>query len=345
MAGENRATSDTLTLYRELEEAPWKFDFFQAMRLLEAAQKGKSPRIGASLQPRNDNLRLGQKPSLRFAPATLSEFSSADEKRPAQLQVEFFGLWGPNGPMPLHLTEYAYDRMRNEEDDTLWRFTNIFHHRLLSLFYRAWARGKPTASLDRPDDDYFTHKIASTVGLAEKQIQGRDSLPDFAKYYFAARIAPQHKNAEGLLSIIRSFFSVPVDLQQFIGGWLDIPEDAKLALGTSGKYQEALGLTTTLGARVWECQHKFRLTIGPLSMQDYQRLLPGGSSLPRLTAIIRNYIGDELEWQLNLILKKEQWQPAQLGGFGQLGWTSWLGNTPPEKDPNSLYLNPMLDIV
>jgi type VI secretion system protein ImpH len=100
----------------------------------------------------------------------------------------------------------------------------------------------------------------------------------------------------------------------------------------------ALGLTAVIGERVWDCQHKFRIIMGPLSLVDYERLLPGGDSLERLAAIVRNYIGDELQWDLNLVLKKAEVPPLQLGVQGRLGWTTWLMERHLDKDADDLKL-------
>jgi type VI secretion system protein ImpH len=258
--------------------------------------------------------------------------------------VLFFGLFGPNGPLPLHLTEYARARMRNEGDPTFARFADIFHHRFLSLFFRAWANAEPTVSLDRPDDDQFSAMVASQIGLGSPALRDRDAMPDFAKLYFAGRLSSHTRNAEGLLAILHSYFHIPATLSQFVGEWLNIPPRSQMRLGTS-RLTCALGETTTLGELVWECQHKFRLTFGPLNMADYQRMLPGGSSLTTLIAIVRTYVGDEYNWDVCLILQRTEVRQAVLGEFGQLGWTTWLSEHVPDHDPKDLHLNPMQEVL
>ena len=137
------------------------------------------------------------------------------------------------------------------------------------------------------------------------------------------------------------FFDMPVALEQYIGDWLDLPDENQLRLGETPE-TGALGLTSILGGRVWECQHKFRLRIGPLDLAEYQRLLPGGSSLRKLVALVRNYLGDEFDWDVRLILKGEEVRPAQLGTFGQLGWTTWSASrSAPTGDLGELCFNPM----
>ena len=343
MAGEDRTTSSSLALYRALEEKPYSFGFFEALRRLECLHKDKA-RIGTSSRPVEDPVRFGQEPSLAFAPSTVSRFKMSESGSRPRLSVLFLGLFGPNGPLPLHLTEYARDRMRNSDDPTFTEFANIFHHRLLSLFYRAWADAEPTTDLDRSDDDRFTYAVASQIGLGIPAMRNRDAMPDFAKLFFAGRLANQTKSAEGLLAILRYYFDIQVTLTQYVGEWLNIPRQLRMLLGAA-MTSCALGQTTTLGTRVWECQHKFRLTFGPLAISEYQRMLPGGASLTALIAIVRNYVGDEFNWDVQLIMKKAEVKPAVLGVFGQLGWTTWVTETTPVDDPGNLYFNPMQEII
>ena len=154
MAGKKRTTSSAVEMVRALEDEPHRYGFFQALRVLECAHPDR-PRVGESTRPTEDAIRLAQEPSLAFAPATLASFQAGQKGFPPRLSVLFFGLFGPNGPLPLHLTEYARDRLRNEHDPTFSRFADIFHHRMLSLFYRAWAVAQPTVNFDRPQSDRF----------------------------------------------------------------------------------------------------------------------------------------------------------------------------------------------
>jgi type VI secretion system protein ImpH len=342
MASESRTKADHLSLYRALQEDPYRFGFFAALRRIEAANPDKA-KIGTSAKPADDPIRLGQEPSMAFAPSTLASFKCRTEL-PPRLEVLFFGLFGPNGPMPLHLTEYARGRIHNEGDETFARFVDLFHHRMLSFFYRAWAESRPVAHLDRPLEDRFSRRLGSLIGIGIDQLRGRDAMPDYAKLHFAGLMSNHTHNAEGLLAILRSYFHMPISIEQYVGTWFTIPENARLRLGETPA-TGALGVTTSLGARVWECQSKFRLIVGPLTMKDYQRMLPGGSSLHRLVALVRNYLGDEFDWDVQLILDRSEVKPATLGAFGQLGWTTWFEGALPQRDPDDLYLNPMQELL
>ena len=338
MADADRTASGALVLLRELEEKPYDFGFFSAVRRLENLYRDK-PRIGTSSHAGDDPVRLAQEPTTAFAPSTLAAFTLGGNTRP-RLTSYFFGLLGPNGPLPLHLTEYARDRMRNTGDATLARFFDVFHHRLLSLFYRAWAINQPAVSFDRPEDDRFSAYVASLFGLGLRSLRARDAFPDLARLRYAGLFANQTRPRLGLGAILRDFFRMPVTIHEFVPGWLHLGETMRWRLGRA-RESGTLGRTATIGARVWSCQHKFRIAFGPLTLAQYVRLLPGGDSLGRLVALVRSYAGDELDWDVNLILKRHEIPALMLGGEERLGWTTWLPARRWTRDGDDLRLNPL----
>jgi type VI secretion system protein ImpH len=311
-------------LLRRLADEPHKFDFFQAVRLLENAHPGL-PRVGTSLRLRDDPIRFGQSPSLAFAPAALSSFQPAAGDVPPTLTQRFFGLFGANGPLPLHMTEYARERARRMPSDrALVRFLDMFHHRLLSLLYRAWAEAQPAVSLDRPDNDPFSRWIGSLAGYGQPTLLGRDAVPDGARLAAVGILGRSVHGAEGLERILNDFFRVPVRIHQWQPHWMRLPEDAHSRIGLRSA-PVALGQNAIVGAKVWDCQTRFRIEIGPLTLEQYERFLPGGESLRRLRDWVLNYVGHELSCELHLVLRQEQVPAVKLGGTGALGWTSWLG--------------------
>jgi type VI secretion system protein ImpH len=324
-----------------LAAAPWEYGFYQAMRRLEALYRDR-PRFGHSARPAQDAVRLAQEPSVTFAPSTLAGWEPADGGRPARLLVHFFGLFGPDGPLPLHLTEYARDRTRNHRDPTFQRFADIFHHRTMSLFYRAWANSRATVTFDRPEDDRFALYTGALIGIGMESLRNRDAMPDLTKLHFAGHLANQTRHAEGLASILSAFFNMPVRIDCFIGSWLTLPVRDRTRLADRPE-TAGLGQTALLGGRVWSRQHKFRVVFGPLSLNDYLRLLPGGISFHRLIPIVRNYAGDTLVWDVNLILRRDEVPPTRLGLQGQLGWTTWLMPRRKPTDAADLFLDASAD--
>lgn len=317
MASSAGTEPDLLEPLAGLQRTPQAFDFFEALRRVECAFPNKA-RLGQGLRPTQEPLRLGQEASMAFAPSALAGWYSATADRPARLLVHALGLLGPSGPLPLHLTEYARDRTRNAGDPTLARFLDIFHHRALSLFYRAWANSRPTVSFDRPQEDRFATYLGALCG----QGQGSPTRhPDSARLYFAGRLAAQPRNAEGLTAMLQGCFGLPATVEPFVGEWLTLSPHDRWHLGQT----RALGQGTVLGARTWQRQSKFRVAFAALDEKSLDSLLPGGSRLPRVQALVNHYAGPALAWDLRLRLAPPISKPWRLGQGPRLGWTTWLG--------------------
>ena len=325
---------DPVAYLDALSREPWAFDFFQALRRLEALHPDK-PRLGEALRPADEPVRLGQEPSLAFAPASLSAFQPSEAGEPARLLVRFFGLLGPNGALPLHLTEYALQRLR-QGDTTFSRFLDLFHHRFLMLFFRAWAQAQPTVSLDRARDDRFSQYVGALIGLGMPTLRNRDSVPDFAKLHWAGLLARHARNAEGLRAILCGYFRVPMAIEQFAGHWMRLPDTERTRLGMRGC---VLGQDVVIGEQVYDRQHKIRVRAGALSLADYESFLPGGERLRKLVDWIRFYLTFELTWDLQLVLQRSEVPSSRLGGSQRLGWSTWLGTRRVQKDADDLALD------
>ena len=307
-------------LFAAIAAAPWRWNYFQVLRLLDCLNPGL-PRLGQARRPADEPVRLGQEPALDFAPASLARLVPGHGALPPRISVRFFGLFGPNGPLPLHLSEYARNRLLHAGDASLARFADLIHHRFLSLFYRTWAQAQPCVSLDRPGQDRFAHYVGALCGLGLDSLRGRDALPDHAKLHHAAGLSRQVRNAEGLAGLLSDCLGLPVAVEPFVGHWMVLRERDCLRLGHRGQ----LGQDAALGHRIWDRQHKFRLQVGPLSLPDYHDLLPQTRGLALLAAAVRNYVGLEYDWDLRLLLRADCVPSLVLGGTQRLGYSSWLG--------------------
>lgn len=321
--------------FRDLKEKTESFHIFQALRILEAEHDDK-PRLGQSRRPHEDSIRLGQEAEMAFPPTTLREFLPATQTQKPTLINRFFGFFGPHGPMPIHFTEYARERKLNNSDPTLFDFLNMLTHRMMSLLYRAWTTGQPAVDLDRGEDTQIERHVAALSGHHGTALRKRDEMPDLAKRHFAGLLSMGPRNPEGLVSLLSGFFSAPVTIEQFVGSWLELDPSDRWELGGS----VGLGQETSIGSRVWSRSSKFRLRIGPLSHDEYTRLLPGNSSLERLAAIVRNYVGDTIDYDINIILKANEVPAAILGQDIRLGHTTWIGDRDSSNDADDLKLCP-----
>lgn len=303
--------------------APWRYDLFQLLRRLNA-QSGQRYSLGRAPLPKFEAVRLGQTPSLAFAPATLAKVSEREGDGRHEVSIYSFGLFGPNGPLPTHLTEYVRERISHHQDHSLSAFADLFHHRATLLFYRAWADAQPTASLDRGDDKRFQDYLACLAGIGFPAQQQASSLSLHARLMLVGHLSRHGHDAEGLERILRLYFGVPVTMEQNVPQWLTLDHRDQARLG-AGRQMPRLGESAFLGIAVRDVQHRFRLRFGPLSAAQYAHFLPDGKGACEVRDWVRHYLGIEMQWDLSLILAAEDVNGVTLGGNARLGYTSWLG--------------------
>jgi type VI secretion system protein ImpH len=317
-------TAVSAELYERLARDIHRFDLFQAMRRLESVHLDK-PRFGDALRPGDEPIRFAQEASLIFAPSPIAALDRTPGRTPRLVQ-RVFGLLGPNGALPTHLTEYARERLLYSADPTFGRFLDTLLHRFGLFFYRAWARAHPEVGLDRPADAPVVRHIGALIGLIEPATRERDVLGDMPKLFFAGRLARSVRDADGLEAWLRLQFDVPVRVDSFQGHWMTLGREERSRLQQEG--QCGVGRGAVLGRSVFDVQHKFRIVIGSLAWPRFASLLPGGRALEQLRALVRQYVGFEFAWDLRLVLQKEEVPRWQLGArdrrIGQLGRTAWL---------------------
>ncbi len=329
----NRALADQ-DLLDQAAAAPWEHSFFGLMRRLAArdARERGAPPLGHALRPSQEGLRIGQQASLGFAPREIAAVRQQGE----QVQVLLFGggLLGPNGPLPLHVTEWVRERSESRRDSTLADFLDLFHHRYFTLFYRAWAQGQAAAGLDRPGDEGFTRYVARLCGDEPAQVQD-SALAPHARWASAAHRVRASQDPDGLASSVSHHFGVPVRVQEFVPQWMTLPPQERSVLGGVGP-SVRLGQGAVAGQAVLDRQSRFRLILGPLTQPAYLRLTPQGfegvSDLPALVEMVRSFLGLEYDWEIELLVQPQAASACRLGDSARLGWTSWLagaGATPP----------------
>jgi type VI secretion system protein ImpH len=311
-----------VAMLAELRALPEQYTLFSALRRIEQVYRDR-PRLGESRKALDDPVRVVQRPTLCFAPSEVADFEEDGRTIPRIGQFGF-GVFGPNGALPLHLTELAYSRERQADDPTLSDFVNAFQHRFASLFYRAWANADPCTSFDRSEADDFRLYLGALIGIGPKPARERDDVLDYAKLSRCGLLAPQSRSAEALEQIVTDYFDLRAQINPFVGAWLNIPRAAYCRLGASPEYV-TLGLTATLGEATWQCQSRFEITLGPLGIADFVNFLPGARGLSHLKSLVRLYTNEEWSWHVRLLLEPAEIPPLQLGRSGWLGWTTWLG--------------------
>ena len=324
---------------QQLGERPYAHGFYPVLRRFEAAHP-QLPRLGEAKRPADEPLRVAQPADLSYAPAPVQALQHSAAGTP-RLQQRIFGLLGPNGPLPIHLTELTRDRVQHHADPTLQRFLDALTQRFALLFYRAWAQGQPVLGLDRPGDDPFARRLAALAGLGEQGLMERDAAGALARLHFMGRLSRQVRDADGLSAWFRIEFDVPLRIEECCGHWLPLDRAERTRLGARA-HNQGVGQGAVAGSSAWDVQHKFRIVIGPLTLAQYHEFLPGGQALERLQAMVRQWQGLELDWDLQLILAAAEVPALRLhsGSRTQLGRTSWMQQSPQQtEDRRDLILN------
>lgn len=340
------------TVANRLIEQPYQFDFFQAMRLLEKmAQEDPETYpnwkpIGQDGPPHRELVQLKVLCARTFPPSEVAsivrrrpdaEDAPPEGEPPFTMTTTFMGVFGAQGVMPLHYTQTILDRVRRK-DFALRDFIDLFHHRILSFFYRAWEKYRfPIAferarrnSLKPKQLDLFTETLYALVGMGTSGIRERLLIDDETFLYYAGHFAHRPRSALGLQQILEDYFSFDVVVQQYTGHWLYIdPADQSRLPDSAGMLggNNRLGEETVIGHRMWNCETRFRLRIGPVDYRQYQRLMPSGDQLGEVAQLTRTYVGNSLDFDIQLVLKNSEVPQCILGSEEDpclLGYNMWL---------------------
>jgi len=318
----------------ELRNEPWNFQFFQTVRLLERFKTGKP--VGRFENPEEEAVRFSCNPALVFPPSEIHALKWPENQQP-QLSVNFMGLFGQLGVLPLPYTEWVNDRVRNK-DHTLRSFFDLFHHRLLSLFYQAWEKYRFPVAYERDRDDRFTRYLLAFIGLGTEGLRRRVAVPDEALVFYTGLLGLQSRSGTALRQILHDYFQVPVEVEQFVGTWRPIPQSDQSRPGDEREFSEQLSLGAIAGDEVWDQQCTARIVLGPLTLAQYLDFLPIGSAYKPLCDLTEFFSRREIDFELQLILKRDETPGIFLDYEGLsneplLGWTTWVKSAPLGRDP------------
>ncbi|MDX8479722.1 type VI secretion system baseplate subunit TssG [Mesorhizobium sp. VK24D] len=314
------------------------FDFFELLRRLE--QRGGL--FGYSGQANREPARLGQHVRLSFSARDVVKFQEASEKAPARVTIANLGLLGPEGPMPLHLTRWVLDRLSQRwftgadaeqtSDTTFVDFVNILQHRMIALYYRAWADAHPAVQVERSVGGRVRAMLEAMAGIGLPGTQ--DPELDTVRLRQAGSLANQVDGSERLTLFLATAFKVPVEIKEFVAAWLTIPAALQSRVGRA---YAALGRGATIGPRVFSRQSRIELRVGPLSLDDFKAFLPGSRRLAQFKKAVRDMIGETLDVDLRIVLARDAVPPAKIGTV-QLGRTTWLARPAEKGDADDLKL-------
>lgn len=330
--------------FRDLRDDPQAFQFFQGVRLLQQMRPDRSP-VGRFADPADEVVRIGVNPELAFPPGEIAELAEGPDAR-WKMTVNFMGLVGHLGVLPTHYSMLVKQRLQ-KRDRVFLDFIDMFHHRVLSLFYRAMERARFVVPAERQEPDALTTHLLDLLGLGEAPVRGALELDEHELVGYAGLLGPSSRSALALEQLIEDRFAVPVSVHQFVGGWYDLSSESRFRVDdASDEYSQRLGVGALVGDQVWDPQARARIVIGPLRRERYADFLPSGPSHEELRVLTRYFSDDQIEFELRLILNPDDVPPVTLGAEGggdettRLGWQSWIrsGLAAPETAETTLPL-------
>lgn len=340
MAAEKRPAGHSLE-ERFFKEG-FRFSFFQIVTLLEQYHR-PAARVGHQGPAGAEVLRFRPDNSLAFPTSDVVDIERipASDDRPARYRVttSFLGLYGTTSPLPAFYTE---DTLRlDPEEDTVRAFVDLFHHRLISLFYRCWTKYRFDVQFRENGKDEFSGRMFALIGLGTPGLLERTDLPVTRLLRYAGLLTQRSRPGSALEVILSDYFEgVPIRILSFIGRWTTISKEQRLKLG---KENCRLGLDATVGERVFGRNGQFRIVVGPVGYRTYLQFLPDGESYRSVEGLAALYLRDRLDFDLELQLRGEEVPPLRLTATdpARLGWTTWLvsENRQEKKGVRSLVLN------
>lgn len=320
MAPEKRQPGSPLEA--SLEEEFYSYSFFKAVDLVEKLYADKKP-LGQTQEPRLEALRFSVKPGLAFAPSDINGFSAATEDKPCTMDVAFMGLIGPSGVLPHWYDELVADRVRGK-DFTIRAFFDIFHHRFISLFYLAWKKHQFPVTYLPGSRDKLSGYLLSLAGLGTTGLRGRIGLPEESLSFYSGLLARQIPSAVSIESAVAYYAGTSVSVEQFVERMIPLSREDQTSLGSANA---RLGEDTVCGSFVWDCQTKFRVNLGPMHLNEFVRFLPSGDLLKPIFSFVRYMVGIEYEFEIRVLLKREEVPSCILGAERpgpRLGWSTWV---------------------
>jgi type VI secretion system protein ImpH len=333
-------------LEQQLFEEPYRFDFFQAVRLLERVLPRHGP-VGEDTKAPAEVARFRAHNALTFPPSAIHDLARGNDGHPPQMTVAFMGLTGTSGVLPRHYTELILERARRK-DRAFADFLDIFNHRLIALFYRAWQKYRVPIAYEQAahratGEDPFTRSLFDHFGMGTTGLRGRLQVEDQTLLFYAGLLAQHPRSATALEGMLADYLASPVRVVAFQGEWLPLSEDNRSRLGAgAGEANNVLGRTALLGRRFWDQQARFRLRIGPIGFGFFCELLPCGREFRALAQLTRFFVGQELDFDVQLVLRRDEVPRCRLGDTGprgpRLGWSTWLKTKPFAHDADQAVL-------
>ncbi|NMM10515.1 MAG: type VI secretion system baseplate subunit TssG [Polaromonas sp.] len=325
---------------------PYRFEFFQAVRVLDIWLKTQGIEGDQAVA---DYVRFENSISLSFPPSEIESLrvetggedlpalatadlgtapASAGPKR-IYMTPAFMGFLGPNGTLPRHYSERVSSHQLYRRDAGPRAFLDTYSNRAVALFYGAWKKYRLELEYESKGKNGFLPLLMSLSGLGHPTLRDRLSSDDVgildeSLAYFAGALWHRPASSVHLQAILREYFQVNIEIEQFVGKFYPLPLEHQTILGCANA---ELGSSALVGQRVWQRDLRIALKIGPLRRKDFERFLPRETAARALEQMLKVFVGLTLEFEVQLILHADDVRGFELSEHrttGRLGWDTFL---------------------
>jgi type VI secretion system protein ImpH len=314
-----------------LLERASKQGFMQLLGLLERITRN-APRIGDDGPPELEAIRIRHDPALAFMPGEIVKAQAIESTQNGtkhtlfEIMTSFLGLTGSVSPIPSYITEEALED--TEQGQARRDFLDVFHHRLLSLFYRGARKYDFAGDYTSAASDIWSARVLSLGGVTGASTSlPRDLLlrlsPLFCSGGKSSAATLQRALADALFDAIAG---APLEVRQFVPTWVDIGEDDRTRLGRS---QSTLAKNIVLGRRICDRSSKVDIVIGPITYEQHLGFLSQGASHLLAQQVISAFGQDHFEYELVLLVINDipelRLSSKSKQGLGLVTWLHGVG--------------------
>lgn len=312
------------SLEEQIETVPYEFDFHQAVRLLEKMRPESTP-LGEGSNPLKEALSIESRVTLSPSGADIYSLAPSSTDKPPLLTINFLGLAGIQGPLPMPYTELLLERLRHK-DTSFKDFLDIFNHRLASFWHRMRKKIALGIAQVRPDQTPAGKVFLDLVGIEPHPLRNRISIPDQALLSYAPAFWKRPRSLVGLQRLLRSYFDLPITVSQFQGSWQFAQERDLTRIGVreNGQHQ-VLGRSAVLGKRSWHQTAGITVHIPALTYKQFIRFQQETAlEYMALRDLTYFYIGEGQQVHITFALQREHIEPTRLNRAFGLGRNTWL---------------------
>jgi type VI secretion system protein ImpH len=301
-----------------------KSQYFELMRTLERASSLMSTRpAGHDSRVLPQFVRLLQPSLMSFAAAEVHDVSlsspSAGASQVSELVIRQrgFGLFAPYGPLPLHITEHAFNEKLFHKSAAFESFIGLLIERLTWMYYCSWSAMHPALGWERSRNS-FRERLDSLSrsdkrsAAVSRHAHGTAALvcrQSHPGLYFAGA-----RSLQRLRWILQHYFRQSVQVFPRHKKWWPAPE--------VNRSKNRIG-SWRLGSRMLDAQQHIAIEVGPVKASEYALWRRNGDALKSLISLVTDYTEGRVSVVVDVCVVASSDMGARVGGW-RLGLGGWL---------------------